>query len=324
MVFNFSINIKKKISNQIKTKQKSKVIKKEKKEKKMNISKVSMGGTCDERCSYQYQYDVSTTCTATNYKTYISLSYDSGLTSPVVFNNVKYNVTNLELYSPSLHEFNGKYAEAELIIVHTSLDSSNMLLVCIPCVTQGNNSNELITSLLKQICDKPLTIKQPTMQLSVSSLYNLNSIIPNQPFFYYISQTNSMSVIVYDIKDGITTNSEMITKLKQLIKAPSESPIKESRNQYLFYNHKGPSMLGGYQKGKDDQIFIDCSPTGHSDETTDITVNKTTENDFYLSGDTFVLFFCFLAFIIILLFFDKFFQIIGTGNSKSISLFSNK
>lgn len=237
----------------------------------MNISKVSMGGTCDERCSYSYQYNISTTCVATNYGSFIMLSYENGNTTPVLFNNIKYSVGNIEIYSPSIHTFNNNLADAEIIIVHTSIDTGAMLLVCIP-IMSGTNSNPIITEVLNGVVTKPLKQGEPAMSINIPS-YNLNSIIPSKPFFYYISQTAKANVIVYSIGDAITVGSTILTNLKTLV-TQAQNPLQPSANNYLFYNNGGPKLMNT-NGNMDGQIYIDCSPTGNSEETMDVDYNKT-------------------------------------------------
>jgi len=284
----------------------------------MNISKVSMGGTCDERCSYSYKYDTSTTCVATNFDTYISLSYDPGLTSPVIFNNTKYSVSNIEIYSPSIHDFNNQLADSEIVIVHTAVDTGALLLVCIPCTTSGNGSNDLVNNIFKDLINKPLSKGQPPMALTLPN-YNLNRIVPKKPFFYYISQTGNMNVIVYDIQSGITVDTKTLSNLKSLL-SQAVMPIKPSINNYLFMNETGPTTLG--QGGNNGEIYIDCSPTGNSYDTTDVEFQKqspssTYDISQYLTAENIIIFFCFLFFILILIYMNKFFNIIGSQGDKN-------
>jgi carbonic anhydrase len=289
----------------------------------MNISNVSMGGTCDERCSYSYNYDISTTCIASNYNTYISLSYDRGPTSPVIFNNVKYNVSNIEIYSPSIHDFNNKLADAEIIIVHTSAESGALFLVCIPCSTSGNGTNDLVNTIFADIISKPLSHGEAPMTVSIPN-YNLNNIIPKKPFYYYISQTGNMNVVVYDIPNGITVNANTLNNLKSLI-SQATMQIKPSIDNYLFYNKIGPTKLnkGNGSTNNDGLIYIDCSPTGNSYDTTSVDFKKPStfpNNDIsnYFTTENIIIFLCFLFFLLVLIYMNQFFVMIGkTGTKKS-------
>lgn len=280
----------------------------------MNISKVSMGSTCDERCSYSYQYNVSTTCVAHNYGPFIMMSYENGNTSPVLFNNEKYNITTIEVYSPSIHTFNNSLADAEIIIIHNSPETGKMLLVCIP-IMSGNNANSIVTQSLREIVNKPLKTGDPSMSINIQD-YNLNNVIPKKPFFYYISQTGKANVIVYSIGDAITLDANIITGLKTLIQATS-NPLQPSEDNYLFYNHVGPKNMKG-PGGGDGEIYIDCSPTGNSEETTDVDYKKTNSVetfDFspYLTSDNIYIALYVLAFVLALYLINRFIVMLTTA-----------
>ena len=60
----------------------------------MNISPQNISGTCSYKCAYSYNYQKSNV-TATNYGSTILLSYEVGTTPPVTFNNIKYNVREI-------------------------------------------------------------------------------------------------------------------------------------------------------------------------------------------------------------------------------------
>ena len=101
--------------------------------------------------------------------------------------------------------------------------------------------------------------------------YNLNTIIPKKPFFYYISQTGNINVIVYDIGSGITVDTKILSGLKSLV-TKAVMPLKPSINNYLFLNVTGPTTLSQGSKGNNGEIYIDCSPTGNSYDTTDVAI----------------------------------------------------
>ena len=232
-----------------------------------------MGGSCDERCAYSYQYDISTTCTATNVGQSIILGYDAGSTTPVLFNNIKYSITHLEIYSPSLHSYNNTLADAEIVITHTSQDTGSPLLVCIP-ITAGNDTNETVSTILADIVAKPLHSGDPSMAISLPN-YNLNDIVPSKPFFYYISQTKNTNVIVYSIGDSIKVNSDTLEALKTLVSPATSGTLQPSEESYLFFNHTGPKKTSGGGGMSDGQIYIDCSPTGNSQVSKDVEFKKT-------------------------------------------------
>jgi hypothetical protein len=239
------------------------------------------------------------------------LTYDNGLTSPVLFNNIKYNLFEIDLVAPSYHSFNGTYAEAELILTHTSTDTSSPLYICIPVSSQASTKNAAFNEIVQDILAVPLTSgSSPTLIPSLSD-YNLTAWIPSRPYFYYVSQSSQANVVVFAIADGLYMDSSSLTQLSTLVQPFTNTDmILPSENLYLFYNPTGPTA---FQNGVQDQIYIDCSPTGNSLETEDVVFQKGAANpvnmDFlqYLTSNGAMLVLFFLFFVFLLFMVNKFF-----------------
>ena len=80
----------------------------------------------------------------------------------------------MRLYSPSLHKYNGKQADAEFIINHTNVTQNEQLLVCIPIIS-GASSAGVADSIISQVALKAPTkdtqtdIRQPSFKQSLNS-----------------------------------------------------------------------------------------------------------------------------------------------------------
>lgn len=230
----------------------------------INIDLANVAGKCDLKCDYKFQYTTSS-CTATNRGDYISLSYDSQTSNPVLYNSTGYNVQELRLYYPSLHAFSNVKTDAELIIVHQSATGSKPLLVCIPI--KSSNSSSISANLFRTVIDT-MSSAAPSDGESTSvnaDNYNLNYIVPKKPFFSYSAsepyQPCSTSVDYIVFSPNINTldiNIETLQKMQKIIKANTYDIKKGAQ---LFYNEKG---AGNNVNG--DDIYIDCQPVGASDE----------------------------------------------------------
>jgi len=236
----------------------------------MNISINGMDNYCDEKCAYSFKYQISNTCTATNYGTYIHLNYiDSGNVAPVTFNSNTYNVDNIEIYSPSLHYFNGKAVDGEIIITHKATSVGMPLVVCIPIIVGGrqlSSGSQIISDIINDVVAQPLKQGEPAMNIKLND-YTLNSIVPITPFFYYTG-SNDYNIIVYGLNTGISVDQSVITGLQTII-SPVSNVIYPSVD-YFYMNKTGPSN----NRNVGDEIYIDCQPTGNSEETTDVTFDK--------------------------------------------------
>jgi carbonic anhydrase len=236
----------------------------------MNISSSSITNYCDEKCAYSFKYTNSATCKASNLSFFIQLTYDKGSSPPVVFNNTTYEVSNIQIYSPSVHTYNNNNADGEIIIMHNSNDYSYALGVCIPISINGNSTNQTITNIVSSVVSKPLNTGED-MIIPLSE-YNLNTIIPKSPYFYYVSdQTLNANFVAFSLNDAISLQQDLITGLRSIITQQTNNANLSSTT--LYYHENKPSSLNG---NGDDQIYIDCKPTGNSEETSDVTFNKNT------------------------------------------------
>ena len=67
-------------------------------------------------CDFNHNYNTNSSCVLTNKRNYLEIKTDGK-------NNVSYNGQNLTLantrfYSPSLHTFDGKHLDGEMILTH--------------------------------------------------------------------------------------------------------------------------------------------------------------------------------------------------------------
>ena len=236
----------------------------------INITNKDDTQNCSLKCDYQYHYGLSS-ANIENKGQYLNINYDSNNeTYPVNFNNEVYTAKEVRVYQPSIHEWNGKQADAELVIVHTTcLPNSNQskckpaLLVCIPLNTgvSGNAASEVLDRIISQAMNL-VPARGETATINLSIPFTLNDFIPKKPFYSYsgISPvdncTNLCHFIVFEDVNAIAIDIVNLTKLHI---EHDPMPIKDTE---FFYNPNGPSGLK-LGKGKD-EIFIDCQPTDSS------------------------------------------------------------
>lgn len=228
----------------------------------MNISPDSISGECNLKCDYSFNYPISN-CSATNKNTFISLTYDTSSIPAVKFNNSSYNVSQILLVAPSIHKFNGSTVGAELIITHTPIAGGNSLNVCIPIV--GGGSSTKATTILESIIST-ISTQAPASGDSTNIVLNdftLNSVVPITPFYSYVDSKKD-NFIVYGINDAINISESSLKTLRSIVNISKD--IIFQGGSALFINTAGPSQQTG-----DGQIYIDCQPTGNSEEITEIT-----------------------------------------------------
>jgi hypothetical protein len=254
----------------------------------MNISASIVSGQCIEKCTYLFNYPTSN-CVATNKTYYISISYDATAASPVKFNNDNYNVKEIIIVSPSIHEFNGEPVEGELIINHIPLGAGSSLYVCIPIVSGGlsTKATPIIEEIISAVAhNSPKSNEQTIVNVDE---FTLNSFVQLYLPFYNYSTPNKSQFIVYGINEAINISPASITDLINItapgatetnVPSLSELFVKTDKNGNVipfFVNPNGASN----SEINNGEIYIDCRPTGSSEETTGVITSKSTvKNDF--------------------------------------------
>ena len=242
----------------------------------INISSQNIYGDCDLKCSYNFKYNQSNSV-ATNNGVFISLSYDKGTMSPVLYNNQKYNVSKINIYNPSLHTFNNNYVDAEFVIEHTPEMGGELLYTCIPIIESTNSSDasNILSEIIQSVANNAPTLNEST-NLNISN-FNLDIFVPKKPFFSYTGSAGLIGqVIVFGINYAIPMNIKILTLLKQIT---TPYPLTISGGN-VFFNKKGPNNVQ-----INDGIYISCQPTGSSNEETQVTY--TTQSTNYNLGSIF-------------------------------------
>jgi hypothetical protein len=237
--------------------------------KAINISPKNIYGKCDLKCEYSFKYKESS-LNVKNNGVNISLTYDNSNVPPVLYNEVKYNVSKIMLFSPSLHLFNENKIDAEVIIEHTPESGGQNLFVCIPIVKSNNTTtaSSLLTQIIAGIASNA-PAENETTNLNLSG-FTLDEIVPKKPFFSYSGTygDSTSDFIVFGQNFAIPLNEKILTALGSIIK-PFQLPMIGDN---LFFNAKGPNSGGPVDGG----IYISCQPTGSSEEEIDIINTKNT------------------------------------------------
>ena len=235
----------------------------------IDISKSNLAGKCDLKCSYTFNYSNSS-CVATNRGDYISVKHDSFSNPPVRYNGYNYNASEVRIYFPSLHTYNGQNSAGELIIVHQNDMGSNPLLVCVPIKkTDANTAGSAILSGIIDSVSSSATNENETVNVHLND-FTLSSIVPKKPYFSYTGSlpyqpcTGEVEYVVYAPLHGFCDiTSDAYGKLTKVIKQHQYTIASTSKK--LFIHDKAPAV------SSEDEIYIDCKPVGQSEEETTLT-----------------------------------------------------
>jgi len=213
---------------------------------------------CTLKCLLHYKYGDSA-CSMKNQNTMLVIVYDG--VSDVVFNNTKYTPVNIRIMKPSMHKYSGEPAAAEIIIQHTS--NQGGLYICIPITVGGKltQGSYLIKDLLSAA---PLNGESATPSVPD---FNANYLIPSSRYYTYAAPSpgetcNRMEYqyVVFHPKYGSLVIDNAAFEMLDSLVQPS---YMETSKGVVAVNMKGTTTNGFAGDG---QIYIDCQPTGESEE----------------------------------------------------------
>jgi len=220
----------------------------------VNISMGSIMGPCVLKCDYNFNYNVYSP-NVTNKQDYLSLNY-SGKYNPVTYNDEKYNVQEIRVYQPSLHQYNGKNADGEILIIHNGPGKN--LIVSVPFMSGGktDKGSSQLASMITESASRIPSVNE-SVTLSMGD-FNLSNFIPQAKGYFSYTGTlpyepcnGSYNYIVYDIDYALNIPNDVLEKLKQI----TDNTECKINNNNVFYNKNGANS-----KNSSDDIFIDCQP----------------------------------------------------------------
>jgi hypothetical protein len=245
----------------------------------------------------------------------ISLSYDNSVDPPVTYNSQRYIVSNVFIASPSIHTFDGKLLDAEIIIEHTPILGGNTFKVGIPIISgdYSSISSILVTEIIEKVSTNAPSDGDST-NLNMND-FTLQEIVPNKPFFNYTSSKKNNDVwVVFGSLDAIPINKHVLKTLSQIIQPyPLPTPGDE-----LFINDLGPNKNTDLGNG----IYISCNPTDSSEEEVPVSQSKNnfvsdiSFSSFFTNNVIQIILGC-IVLIFIFLYINKFYTYYVTSFGKS-------
>lgn len=234
------------------------------------INLVNTSNVCDINCSLSFKYNDSSIIAKNENGSYLSINYDESNDSTVKLSGIPYSASEIRIYMPSLHTYNGERADAELLINHNG-NNNKHLLISVPIVNAGFISSSGIT--LEKIVNDMVRLNgannfTDSLQITNYTL-NLNSIVPEKPYFIYEGCSNNpnfftninLKIIAFNVTNHAKTSGQIyvdnnfIINLKELLTNPNNISTVSIQSDDLYYNKNGP------QNAKKDNIYIDCQPT---------------------------------------------------------------
>jgi len=228
----------------------------------------SQYNACSTSCSYSYNYATSKTV-ITKQDDYIKFDYDNTSDTKIMFNSIPMRVQEVRLYNGSLTKYTDADVKAELIIHHVDMnDSGTNLLVYVPITSTSepiqSNANEYMKSVVSSI---PLRDNQTT---DLNRVLQLNDFILERSFFVanttlpYSPGGGEYNSLYFDaINHSIKFEEGVINSIQEALNKSEPEGTTKANTDDILYNSVGAHDLNK-SNPNDDDIYIDCRPTGDS------------------------------------------------------------
>ena len=211
-----------------------------------------------ESTNLTYNYGNSS-CSVTNKSTYLDISCFDGTNKVNCGLTGDLFVTGVRLYKPSLNTYNGRKADAELIITHSG--GGKNLYLCIP--VSSTTSKGGTAQWFSQIVPFSPSRSGSSESINVSN-FSLNSIIPKAPFIVYDGGTFDWGcskndiMILFTLENGVSMLYQDLRTLNGITKRHSYNTVSSPDN--LKFNSLGTTAGPGKKSGSLTSKTLTCTP----------------------------------------------------------------
>lgn len=231
---------------------------------------VNTSNKCDVTCKLVFDYNSSAIIVTNDSGTYLSIKYEPSSKKPsVMLSSEPFSASEIRIYTPSLHTYNGEKADAEILVNHNG-NNNKHLIISVPILNKNNisSSGSTLARIVKDMAKNRINSFNNPLNINNYTI-NLNDIIPQKPFYYYQGCSNNknlftntnVKIIAYDNLSGaIHVDSNFINQLKSLLVNPNNITSVNIPKDDLFYHNVGPANR------ETENIYIDCQPTNEEGE----------------------------------------------------------
>jgi len=230
---------------------------------------------CKENCNFNFKYNPNSTCELINNGDYLEIKTDGK--NKVTYNSKAIVLNSVRLYVPSLHTFDGKHTDAELILKHSG--GTKNFMVCLPI--KANTGSGDSVNFFKQFASHiPLEKNNPTT-VNVKN-WSLNDVMPapKTPFYHYIGDSPyppchmKATSIVFDNEHASIINASDLELIKKTIKPAekgkegfvgggSKEGFAGRKEGFVAYNSNGANSVEKNEGGQAMECteYYDTDPT---------------------------------------------------------------
>ena len=211
---------------------------------------------CTNKCNLTYANSIAEQdVIVTNNGTYISVAITND-ENTAQLDNSDYALSELQIYSPSLHQYNNTNQIGEILMVYDSTENSTeQLIISIPISQGGGSVTDQGFNNLMNIVNVYTPTLGDNSNFVISDL-NFNNFISTSSFYTYTGTViNNCETTAYYILFYPTTFSIFIPNnyiYNNQITCITPSGVTVEPNTDYFFNPEGANF------GNGDGIYMDC------------------------------------------------------------------
>ena len=219
---------------------------------------------CTNKCNLTYANSIAEQdVIVTNNGTYISVAITNN-ENTAQLDNSDYALSELQIYSPSLHQYNNTNQIGEILMVYDSTENSTeQLIISIPISQGGGSVTDQGFNNLMNIVNVYTPTLGDNSNFVISDL-NFNNFISTSSFYTYTGTViNNCETTAYYILFYPTTFSIFIPNnyiYNNQITCITSSGVTVEPNTDYFFNPEGANF------GNGDGIYMDCVAVNTSQE----------------------------------------------------------
>jgi len=230
----------------------------------INIITNQQVNQCTNKCNLTYANSIAEQdVIVSNNGTYISVSITNG-DNTAQLDNSNYALSELQIYSPSLHQYNSTNQIGEILMVYNSTENSTeQLIISIPISQGGGSVTDQGFNNLMNIVNVYTPTLGDNSNFVISDL-NFNNFISTTSFYTYTGnvidncETTAYYILFYPTVFSIFIPNNYVNNNQITCISPSNITVEPNTN--YFFNSKSANFSNG------NGIYMDCVAVNTSQE----------------------------------------------------------
>ena len=235
---------------------------------------------CSLKCNLTHNYSIAEpNLTMKNNTNHLSYTVTTPSDNIAKLDNDIYHLNELQIYSPSIHQYNSKTQIGELLMIHTNPNnSSHELIISIPISQTGASVADVGFSNLLSISKTQIPTESTGYRTALIPSLNFNNLIGKRGYYTYegnhinYCSQKAHYIVFYPSTFALFISNDYLSN--NLISILTNSDIGVQDNNNYFFNKNGANSFN-----IGDGVYMDCVAVNTSDDTIQVPVYSSTFGD---------------------------------------------